>query len=67
MKVSELRKILKNVPGDLDIYTADHDHDDFEVNGLVSYAMIIEYTEQNKLNSGYFSDKQPKKYFVIHT
>lgn len=42
MTVSDLRKALKGVKGTLDVYTRDHDHNEYEVNGLTNSAGVID-------------------------
>lgn len=48
MTVSELRKLLKNMDGRMQVYAADHDHSDWETNGPVR---SVEIVEQSKMDS----------------
>jgi hypothetical protein len=41
MKVKDLRKALKGVNGNMDVYTKDHDHSEYETNGLAGYAEVV--------------------------
>lgn len=47
MKVKDLIKELQKMPKNADVYTADHDHSEWEHNGKVRY---LELVNQNKLD-----------------
>lgn len=67
MKVKQLIAELKKMPQHLDVYTADHDHGEFEVSSGISAVNLVdqkdasEYQKQDPC----FTD-QPERYVVIH-
>lgn len=45
MTVGELKKKLRDIPNEAVVYTADHDHSEWESNGQVSSVIYIENQE----------------------
>ncbi len=71
MTVSQLRKKLKGIDGNLPVYIADHDHAEYETNSIANQAYVVDYKdlsdyskEQMKKRGDEFS-RQAKKYLVI--
>ncbi len=66
MTVSELRKLMKGVPGNLKVYIRDHDHSRYEYNGAAGHAEIVNRKEKRSweiIDKEYHS--APNKYFII--
>jgi hypothetical protein len=67
MIVADLRKALKGVRGNLEVYTRDHDHGKYETNGLARCGEVINQKEMNNWEREHLDDifKIDKKYFVV--
>ena len=63
MTVSDLRKQLKGVDGKLIVYTADHDQSEYETNGIVNFAFVVDQSENEYDVEDIF--KIEGKYFVL--
>lgn len=70
LTVGKLRDILKGLPDNMPIYTADHDHSEWETNGRASYAEVRNQKDMSdyakeclERDKGIF--KRKGKYFVI--
>lgn len=48
LTVGELRKRLEGLPDNMPVYTMDHDHSEWETNGLARY---VEVKNQSKMDS----------------
>lgn len=51
MKVKDLIKQLENLPQNLEIYWADHDHGDFETGGKAGKVKLIDKKNMTKSNN----------------
>jgi hypothetical protein len=67
MTVADLRKALKGVRGKTPVYTRDHDHGEYETNGLARMAELkdqadIPKSERHYLNPIFHIEG---KYFIV--
>jgi hypothetical protein len=69
MKVSKLIAELKKMPKDLEVYWADHDHNEFEVNDIARKVYLMDKSEGvkdwHKSALKMNEDFTPDKYVVI--
>jgi len=73
MKVKKLIAILKKMPQNLEVYTADHDHGQYETNSLVGCCELIDKSEMDNETGKRHSDNPfyeafngtPETYVVI--
>lgn len=67
MTVSELRKTLVGVNGKIEVHTRDHDHSEYETNGLASYAGVIDQRDMEDWERKDLDDifLIKKKYFIV--
>jgi len=72
MTVKELRAALKGLPGNMEVYTADHDHGKFEVNAPAGEAEVINKKDAEPWDLDHLYDiekeefeSRPNKYLVI--
>lgn len=71
LTVKQLRQALKGVDGEMRVYTSDHDHSEFETNGIASHAFVEDQSNADEHSMKYLNSKKGEmfkikgKYFVI--
>lgn len=50
MTVSELRKKLKGLKGDMPVYISDHDHGEYETNGSLGSVKVINHSNMDEMD-----------------
>lgn len=73
MTVKQLISKLKKLPPNLEVYSADHDHGEFETNTILNYCDLIdkkdmsESVKEQHNNDPYYEcfNNTPKRYVVV--
>ena len=72
MTVKQLIKQLKKMPQNLEVFSADHDHGEWEVNGpifavnCIVKSEYVEYTSALRGSDKDIFESMPDKYVTIH-
>lgn len=58
MKVKKLISLLKKMPQDLDVYTADHDHSEYETNSIIGNVCLVDKSEMDSYTKNLHKNNQ---------